>query len=82
VATTVTEYPGPEPRIERVGRWTYRVWIADGICSYGPDGYGWLVLGQRRAHRKVVRVLRRYLRDKARCSAVDNPVDSQYGRIG
>lgn len=61
----MAEPAGPEPRIERVGRWTYLVWVADGMMSWGPDGYGWLVFGRRRAHRKAARVLRRYLHERA-----------------
>lgn len=52
----------PFAEVTRVGRWTYRVIIRDGITLYGPDGFGWTVLGSERAKRKARGELERYLR--------------------
>lgn len=62
-------YPGdeqPEAEIQQVGRWTYRVSVSHGLLTYGPDGYGWHILGRRRAERKAERALARYIRKQAR----------------
>lgn len=58
----------PEPRAEitRAGRWTYRVVVKEGIGQWGPNGYGWTVLGRRRAERKAAKVLARYQREQER----------------
>ena len=59
--------PGPPTaEIEQIGRWTYRVAIIHGLMSYGPDGYGWHVLGRRWAERKAVRELAKYVRREER----------------
>jgi hypothetical protein len=42
------------------------IWISDGLCRYGPDGYGWHRLGERRAVKKAERELHRYLLREAR----------------
>lgn len=47
----------PYAEIRRTGRWTYYVTVKHGILSYG---YGWIVLGRRRAERKGARELARY----------------------
>lgn len=57
---------GPEAVVKRVGRWTYRVQVVDGIGVWGPDGYGWYVLGRGRAVRKARKVLARYRKLHAR----------------
>jgi hypothetical protein len=54
----------PRAEVQRIGRWTYRVSIKQGLI----DGYDWHVFGRRRAARKAVKVLRRYLRDQMRQS--------------
>jgi hypothetical protein len=56
----------PEARVERLGRWWFRVYVTHGLSQWGPDGYGWHVLGERRAHAKARRVLRRYVDREAR----------------
>lgn len=56
----------PQAEVRRVGRWTYHVQVVDGLTTWGPDGYGWHVLGRRRALSKARRVLARYLRNEAR----------------
>lgn len=60
----------PVAKIERVGRWMRVIWISDGPCRYGPDGYGWLRLGERRAVKKAERELRRYMRREERSREV------------
>lgn len=63
----MTEIAVPDPHavVLQTGRWTYRVYVADGISQWGPDGYGWIVWGRRRAERKGRKVLARYLREQA-----------------
>lgn len=60
----------PRAEVQQIGRWTYRVSVIHGICSWGPDGYGWHVLGRRRAARKARKALARYLRQEVRRSVV------------
>lgn len=60
----------PEAHITQTGRWTYSVYISHGLTRYGPDGYGWHVLGAKRAAWKADRELARYRRRKARLSNV------------
>lgn len=55
----------PHAVVLQTGRWTYRVYVADGISQWGRDGYGWTVWGRRRAERKGRKVLARYLREQA-----------------
>ena len=38
----------------------YRVAIVDGPTIYGPDGYGWVVWGRKRAIRRALRELAAY----------------------
>ena len=52
----------PEAVIERRGRWWHLVYVDHGLMRWGPDGYGWHVLGAKRAERKARRVLASYLR--------------------
>jgi hypothetical protein len=56
----------PHAVVERVGRWTYVVAVESGMTRWGARGYGWFVLGRKRADRKARKVLRRYHRDQAR----------------
>jgi hypothetical protein len=55
----------PHAEIEPIGRWTWRVFVSDGLTEWGPDGYGWRVLGKRRVERKAHKVLARYLRERS-----------------
>lgn len=61
----------PEAKVERLGRWWFRVYVSHGLSQYGPDGYGWHVLGERRAHRKAKAVLRRYVERERRHATVE-----------
>jgi hypothetical protein len=61
----------PYASIRRAGRWTYLVQIRHGFMTYGPDGYGWIVLGEKRARRKARRELDRYNRNEARRAQVE-----------
>lgn len=57
----------PSAHISRVGRWTYRVRVEHHITTWGADnGYGWHVIGLKRAKRKGRRVLAQYERLLAR----------------
>jgi hypothetical protein len=56
----------PVAKIEQTGRWVRVIWISDGLSRYGPDGYGWHRLGERRAVKKAERESRRYLRREER----------------
>lgn len=51
----------PYATVTKVGRWSWRIVIIDGISTCGPDGGGWHVLGRERAERKARRELDRYL---------------------
>lgn len=52
-----------EPAGTFLGRPRWRVYVAHGLLSWGPDGYGWFVTGSRaKAEAKARRVLERYLR--------------------
>lgn len=69
----------PCAEVERTGRWTYRVSVTDGMTVWGPYGYGWLVVGHKRAQRKARRVLARYLKQEARAGEVER-LDGQGSR--
>jgi hypothetical protein len=56
----------PEAKVERHGRWWFRVYVSHGLMQWGPGGYGWLVFGERRAYAKARRVLRKYNDREAR----------------
>jgi hypothetical protein len=56
----------PEAKVERLGRWSFLVYVTHGLSQWGPDGYGWRVFGERRAHAKARRVLRKYVDNEAR----------------
>ncbi len=60
----------PFVRVERAGRWTYRLTVIDGINEYGPcmSGVclGWTVLGRWRVKGKARRCLRDYAAHLAR----------------
>jgi hypothetical protein len=56
----------PMAKVERLGRWWFLVYVSHGITRYGPDGYGWHVLGERRAHAKARAVLREYVEREGR----------------
>jgi hypothetical protein len=56
----------PHAVVERVGRWTYIVAVEHGMCRWGLDGYGWFVIGRKRAERKARKVLARYHRIQLR----------------
>jgi hypothetical protein len=43
-----------------LGLGRYRVAVVDGATIYGPDGYGWVVWGRKRAIRRAVRELVAY----------------------
>lgn len=79
---TTADLPQPPPRydlgppradVSPVGRWTWRVVIRQGFAAYGPYwGYGWVILGHRRAHRKAARELRRHLDRQHRRDQVES----------
>lgn len=54
----------PVGQVTRVGRFTYRVVIIDGMLEFGLDGHGWRVWGRDRAQRKATRELARYRREQ------------------
>lgn len=60
----------PEAKVERLGRWWYRVYVTHGLMQYGPAGYGWHVFGERRALTKARRVLRKYIEREQRSADV------------
>lgn len=52
----------PRAVVERIGRWTYCVYVSDGFNQRGTDGSGWRVWGRKRAYRKAPHVLANFLR--------------------
>lgn len=52
----------PQAEVQRIGRFTYHVYVISGVMRWGPDGYGWHVWGAKRAERKAARVLAAYKR--------------------
>lgn len=68
---TLPDVDGPpvgrvEPAGTFLGRPRWRVYVADGLMSWGPEGYGWHVTGTRaKAEAKARKVLARYLRQHA-----------------
>ncbi len=60
------DLPKPRAEITRTGRWTYRVVVKDRLTQWGPNGYGWTILGRRRAEKKAIRVLAKYRREQQR----------------
>lgn len=70
----------PRARVSRHGRWTYSVYVEDGLTRWGPDGCGWLVFGRNRAEAKGRRVLRRYLRTQAEAESWTVTLNDEDGR--
>lgn len=57
--------PKPEAIVEKLSKYRYRVYIQWGFSEVGPDGYGWIVWGHKRAVRFAHRRLTAFIVNQA-----------------